>query len=217
MNQKMADNVLTMENVAQHIPSAISALAPVVNHYGYLAVGGLVLLEDFGLPAPGEIVLIAAAVFAGLSHLNIILVILIGFIGAVVGDNIGFAIGHYGGDPLIRRYGKYILLTTERIDKVSDYFTRHGGKIIVIARFVEGLRQANGIIAGLSEMQWKKFLTFNVIGAGIWVVFWSLAGYYGGSHIDSLLRYQLYFAIAVGLAILGFVFYKLILPRLKKK
>jgi membrane protein DedA with SNARE-associated domain len=198
-----------MEPGAQHVPAFIQALAPIVNQYGYLAIGGLVLLEDFGVPAPGETVLIAAALFAGLGHLNIFLVFIVGFAGAVIGDNIGFGIGNYGGKPLIRRYGKYVFLTPERVKKATGFFERHGGKVIIIARFVEGLRQANGIVAGLSAMRWPRFLTFNAIGAALWTVVWSVAGYFGGSHIQLFLRYQLYFAIAVGAAIVGFITYEI--------
>lgn len=194
----------------ENVPQVIQALAPVVNQYGYFAVGGLVLLEDFGIPVPGESVLIAAAVFAGLGHLNILLVVLIGFAGAVLGDNIGFAIGNYLGEPLVERYGKYVFLTPARIKKATDFFDRQGGKVIIIARFVEGLRQANGIIAGLSEMRWPKFLTFNVIGAALWVALWSSVGYFGGSHIQTFLRYQLYFALAVGASVIAFIIYKLV-------
>jgi membrane protein DedA with SNARE-associated domain len=181
----------------QHVPAFISALAPIVNQYGYVGVGGLVTLEDFGVPAPGETVLIAAAFFAGLGHLNIVLVALVGFIGAVVGDNIGFAIGNYGGHPLVERFGKYIFLTPDRVGRAEAFFNRHGGKVVVAARFVEGLRQANGLIAGLSEMKWPKFITFNAIGAALWVGLWSAVGYFGGSHIETFLRYQLYFTLGI--------------------
>lgn len=182
---------------AQHIPAVISALEPIVNKYGYYGVGSLVLLEDFGVPAPGETVLTAAAFFAGLGHLNIFLVALVGFLGAVLGDNIGFAIGQYGGHPLVERFGKYIFLTPERIRTIEQFFNRNGGKVIIVARFVEGLRQANGLIAGISEMRWAKFVTFNAIGAALWVGVWSAVGYYGGDHIDTFLHYQLYFTVAV--------------------
>lgn len=194
----------------QHVPEFINRLAPIVNQYGYLAVGGLITLEDFGVPAPGETVLIAAAFFAGLGHLNILLVALVGFIGAVVGDNIGFAIGNYGGHPLVERFGKYIFLTPERIAKAENFFNRHGGKVIIIARFVEGLRQANGIIAGLSEMKWLRFIMFNAIGAALWVALWSTVGYFGGNHIETFLHYQLYFTLTVLAAILAYFVYRLI-------
>ena len=194
---------------AQHIPAVVQSLEPIISSYGYIAVGGLLLLEDFGVPAPGETVLIAAAFYAGLGQLNIFLVVLIGILGAVIGDNIGFAIGEYGGHPLVQKYGRYIFITPERLKKAEKFFSHHGGKIVIIARFIEGLRQANGIIAGLSDMKWKKFITFNIIGAVLWVGFWSTIGYLGGNHIDAFLRYQLYVTIAVVLALLSFGGYKL--------
>ena len=123
---------------------------------------GLIFLEDFCVPVPGETVLIIAAVYAGTGRLNVWLVALVGFVAAVLGDNVGFGIGHFGGRPLAERYGKYIFLTPERLDKTASFFDRHGGKVIVIARFVEGLRQANGIIAGITGMHWTKFLPFNM-------------------------------------------------------
>lgn len=197
-----------MHQTAQHIPGFIQALAPTINKYGYLGVGGLIALEDFGVPVPGETVLITAAFFAGLGHLSIFAVFLVGFIGAVLGDNIGFAIGEYGGHPLVERYGRYIFLTPMRIKKTEQFFNRNGGKVVVVARFVEGLRQANGIIAGLSAMKWAKFITYNAIGAALWVGFWSTVGYFGGSHIAAFLRYQLYFAIVVLVFILLYIGYR---------
>ncbi|MCL4357872.1 DedA family protein [Patescibacteria group bacterium] len=194
--------------MVQHIPSYIQVVAPVVNQYGYLAVAGLLFLEDFGILVPGETVLIAAAFYAGLGQLNILLIILIGFIAAVAGDNVGFAIGEYGGRPLVERFGRYVLLTKERLDKAEHYFNRHGGKIVAVARFIDGLRQLNGIIAGISEMRWLKFITFNAIGAVVWVTFWSLVGYYGGEHIASFLHVELYITIAVIILVVARLAYK---------
>src|ERR1700755_2187257 len=116
--------------MVEHLPGVLHTLEPTLNHYGYLAVVALVLIEDFGVPVPGETVLILAAVYAGAGRLNVVLVGLLGFLGAVVGDNVGFAIGHFGGRPLIQRYGRYIFLTRDRIDKATDFFARHGGWII---------------------------------------------------------------------------------------
>jgi membrane protein DedA with SNARE-associated domain len=168
------------------LPGVFGHLQPVLDHYGYLAVGGFILLEDFGVPVPGEAILIAAAIYAGSGHLNIALVILIGVLGAIIGDNIGFAIGHFGGRPLVQRFGKYIFLTPERLDKTENYFNRHGGKIIVIARFVEGLRQANGILSGIIGMHWLKFLGFNALGAVLWVCTWATVGYLAGENIETI-------------------------------
>ncbi len=194
---------------AQQLPGVLHSLEPTLNHYGYLAVVGLVLLEDFGVPVPGETVLILAAVYAGTGRLNLVLVALLAFCGAVVGDNIGFAIGHFGGRQLVERYGRYIFLTPERLEKATAFFERHGGKIIVVARFIEGLRQANGIIAGTTGMHWARFLLFNAIGAALWVAVWTSVGYFSGSHINTIyntaIRYDTYLAIVVGVLVLAFI------------
>ncbi len=194
---------------AQHLPGVLHGLEPTLNRFGYLAVVGLVLIEDFGVPVPGETVLILAAVYAATGRLNIVLVALLGFCGAVLGDNIGFAIGHFGGRPLTERYGRYIFLTPERLDKTTRFFNRHGGKIIIVARFIEGLRQANGIIAGTTGMQWVRFLIFNAIGAALWVVVWTSIGYFSGSHIDTIYRYatryDTYVLIALGVLVVAYI------------
>jgi membrane protein DedA with SNARE-associated domain len=195
--------------MAPQLPGVLHTLEPTLNKYGYAAVAGLVLLEDFGVPVPGETVLILAAVYAGTGRLNIVLVVVLAFLAAILGDNIGFAIGHFGGRPLVERFGRFIFLTPERLDKTTDFFERHRGKIVVIARFVEGLRQANGIIAGISGMHWAKFLGFNALGAALWVGVWSALGYFGGSNIDSIYRtatrYDTYLAILVGLVVVAWI------------
>lgn len=194
---------------SQHLPGVLHTLEPTLNQYGYLAVAGLVLIEDFGVPVPGETVLILGAVYAGSGRLNIVLVALLGFLGAVLGDNIGFAVGHFGGRRLVERYGRYVFLTPERLDRATRFFERHGGKIIVVARFIEGLRQANGIIAGTTGMHWARFLLFNAIGAALWVAVWTSIGYFSGSHINTIYndatRYDAYLAIAVGALLLAYI------------
>jgi membrane protein DedA with SNARE-associated domain len=195
--------------VTQHLPGVLHTLEPTLNHYGYLAVVALVLIEDFGVPVPGETVLILAAVYAGAGRLNIVLVALLGFLGALLGDNIGFAIGHFGGRPLAERYGRYIFLTRERLEKATSFFQRHGGKIIIVARFIEGLRQANGIIAGISGLRWTRFLVFNAIGAALWVAVWTSVGYFSGSHIDTIYadatRYDKYLVVALVLVLAAYI------------
>jgi membrane protein DedA with SNARE-associated domain len=165
----------------------------------------LVFIEDFGVPVPGETILILSAVYSATGRLNVFLVALLGFCGAVLGDNLGFAIGHFGGRALVERYGRYIFLTPPRIVRATEFFERHGGKIIVAARFIEGLRQANGIIAGTTGMRWEKFLLFNMLGAALWVAVWVSVGYFSGSHIDTIYndaaRYSTYLAIAAAVFI----------------
>jgi membrane protein DedA with SNARE-associated domain len=172
-----------------NLPGFLNVVAPYLEHYSYWAVLLLVMIEDFGVPVPGETILIAAAIFAGAGRLNVLVVGLVGFIAAVAGDNIGFAIGHFGGRALALRWGKYVFLTEERLAKAEVFFNRHGGKIIVVARFIEGLRQANGIIAGISGMYWLRFVVFNALGAALWVGTWVSLGYLAGNHINTIYHY----------------------------
>ena len=187
------------------LPGFLNSLASPLNHYGLLAVLVLVFLEDFGVPVPGETVLIAAAVYAGAGRLNVVAVGCIGFFAAIFGDNVGYAIGRFGGRALVLRWGKYVFITEERLDRAELFFHRHGGKIIVIARFVEGLRQANGIIAGIAKMHWLRFLAFNALGAALWVGTWVSIGYFAGQHIttiyDYITRYSFYALIALAVAL----------------
>ncbi|MFJ9704590.1 DedA family protein [Streptomyces sp. NPDC101234] len=194
---------------APPLPGPLAHLATLLTHYGYWAVGAVVLLEDFGVPAPGETILIAAGIYAGAGQLNIAAVAAIAFTAAVVGDNIGYLIGHTGGRAFVHRWGRYVFITPERFQKAEEFFTRHGGKIVVVARFVEGLRQVNGIIAGTSGMHWRRFLVFNAIGAALWVGLWASLAYVAGTHIaaiyDEIRRYQLYALIALAALVAALV------------
>jgi membrane protein DedA with SNARE-associated domain len=118
-------------------------------------------------------------------------------------------VGRAGGRPLALRYGRYVFLTPARLDQAEAFFARHGGWIVIIARFVEGLRQANGIIAGISGMHWRKFLIFNALGAALWAGLWTALGDLAGQHIGTIYteitRYSLYALIAAGIVVLALV------------
>jgi len=191
-----------VNGTAPALPGFLNSLAGPLNHYGLWAVLLFVLIEDFGIPVPGETILIAASVYAGAGRINVVAVAAVGFVAAVIGDNIGFALGHFGGRALALRWGRYVFLTEERLDKAASFFDRHGAWIITVARFIEGLRQANGIVAGISGMHWLRFLVFNALGAALWVGTWVSVGYLAGSHIDSIYsyitRYSYYALIALG-------------------
>jgi len=191
------------------LPGFLNSLAPTLDHYGYLAVAGFVFLEDFGVPLPGETILIAAAVYAGAGRLNPVVVGIVAVVAAVLGDNVGFAIGHFAGRAAIVRWGRYVMLTEERLARAEQFFNHHGGKVIVVARFIEGLRQANGIVAGASEMSWLRFLPFNALGAALWVGTWLAVGELAGSHIDAvyrgITRYSLIALAVVAVALLAFL------------
>src|SRR6266567_3820003 len=128
---------------AQPLPGLLAHLAPVLDHYGYLAVGGFITLEDFGVPVPGETILIAAAVYAGAGRLNIAAVGLVAVLAAVAGDNIGYAVGFFGGRALVLWFGRYVGLTSDQLNKTKNFFDRYNNTIITSAQFLERLHQTN--------------------------------------------------------------------------
>ena len=210
------DFMLRLFAQAKPLPGVFHHFEGTLHDWGYLAVAGFLFLEDFGIPLPGETMLIAASLYAGAGHLNVFVVGIVGFLAAVAGDNVGYAIGRFGGRELVERYGKFVLLTGDRIDRAEKFFERHGGKIVTIARFIEGLRQLNGIIAGVVGMHWARFLLFNALGASLWVAFWTSAGYLAGNNIETVSRYFTYFAIAAGAIFVAAVTFHLVRRRRRR-
>src|ERR1700761_8704192 len=171
---------------APALPGLLATFAPYLGRYDVVPVGLLLLLESFGAPVPGEAVLIAASVYAGAGRLNLAVVAVIAVVAAVAGDSIGWLLGCHGGRRLLARFGRYVLLTPSRVARAERFFARHGGKIVPVARFVDGLRQANGIIAGMTRMPFRRFLILNAIGAALWAGVWTAAGGLAGRHPATL-------------------------------
>jgi membrane protein DedA with SNARE-associated domain len=156
--------------------------------FGYWVVFFGVMLENAGLPVPGETIMLAGGFFAARGHFELQYVIIIGLIGAVLGDNAGYWIGRILGRQALERYGRYIFLTAHRLEKVDRFFHRFGGRTIFIARFVTGLRVFAALIAGSTLMPWRGFLLFNIAGAVVWSVTIALIGFLFGEHWEQLMR-----------------------------
>ncbi|MFD8086150.1 DedA family protein [Kitasatospora sp. NPDC059722] len=194
-----------MSTPATPLPGALAGLAPLLDHYGYLAVALLVLLDNCGIPVPGQTILVLACVYAGTGHLDFAAVLVIAFVAATLGNSLGYLIGSTGGRAFVHRWGRYVLLTPARMERADGFFATHGGKVVAVARFVDGLRQTNGIIAGTTEMPWRRFAVFNVIGAALWTAAWGTFGFVAGANIGTVyrtaIRYQLWFAVGLGVLV----------------
>jgi membrane protein DedA with SNARE-associated domain len=179
------------------------SVKPYLNQYGYWAVFAAILLEDFGMPVPGEMMLISGALLASQGHMHILPLLLLAWIGAVTGDNIGYAIGRFGGRLLMLRYGPYLLVSQRRLEYAEAFFRRRGGIVVVAARFFAVLRQLNGIVAGIARMPWWQFLPYNALGAALWVGFWGTLFYQlGGRAIRiGLVFKKLQFFLVAGLVL----------------
>jgi membrane protein DedA with SNARE-associated domain len=157
--------------------------------YGYWAIAVTLLLENAGVPVPGETVLLFASFLAySEQSLRLPYVILIGIIACAVGDNIGYAIGARGGRPLLARYQRFFRIRPEMIAKGERLFGKYGSVTVLFARFVFGLRIIAGPLAGVLRMPWKQFALWNFLGAIIWVTVISCVGYFVGAEWTELLR-----------------------------
>ena len=187
----------------------LQILQPLFDRYGYLAVFTTIFLEDFGVPMPGETTLVVGSLLAAHGGLNIVLFGLVAWAAAVLGDNVGYAIGRYAARTLILSIGRYLFINERRIAAVETVFRRRGPILVVIARFVEILRQMNGIVAGMVRMPWRRFLAFNALGAGLWVAFWATLAYEVGKRSWSsgvlFRRMDLLFACLFVVTIASFV------------
>jgi membrane protein DedA with SNARE-associated domain len=160
--------------------------------YGYWAVFFGVMLENAGLPVPGETILLVGGYFAASrpDQFNIIRVMLTAATGAVIGDNIGFAIGHHFGRGFLLRVGRYFFLTPKRFENIEKYFESHGNKTILVARFITGLRVFAALLAGASrKMPWRVFLAYNVAGAILWAIVITSLGYLFGASLPLLVKW----------------------------
>jgi membrane protein DedA with SNARE-associated domain len=178
-----------------------------LSSYGYLVVFGLVMAESIGVPVPGETALIGAALYAGSTHrLEIWWVIVLAATGAIVGDNIGFSIGRYGGARLLLRYGEKLRLSEARLKIGIWIFRRHGGKVVFWGRFVSILRTYAAFLAGTNRMVWQRFLVFNAAGGIVWATIYGVAYYEFGSALDKVnSKIDIALGVAGALVIVAFV------------
>jgi membrane protein DedA with SNARE-associated domain/membrane-associated phospholipid phosphatase len=186
----------------------IDQILSLIAQYGYLVVFFGVLLESGGVPLPGETILIAAGVTAQQGHLDLGDAIIFGILGAVVGDQIGYWVGREGGRPFALRWGRYVFITPERLARAEQFFARHGGKAVFLARFVAGLRVFGALVAGISRMRWRTFFFYNALGGTLWATAAVMVGYLLGGSLDLIERWAGRASLLLlGLVLLGLAFY----------
>jgi membrane protein DedA with SNARE-associated domain len=167
--------------IAQDLEKTITRVQPVLNRYGYAALFLTIMVEGFGIIAPGQTFLIAAAVTASQGKLSIVWVAICAFLAAVLGNSLGYLLGRWGGRTLLAKFK----VRGDRLARLEGYFRRYGQGVVLIARFFDGLRQLNGIVAGILKMPGGVFTTVNVLGAILWVGVWGLGSYFLGKEINT--------------------------------
>ena len=172
-------------------------------HYGYWAVAGVLLLENAGVPLPGETVLLLASFLAySERELQLPWVVLVGVVATTVGGEFGFALGRHGGRPLIERYRQVFSIRAESVARGEKLFERYGAATVFLARFIFGMRVLASLLAGVLRMPWRRFVLFNFLGATVWVTAVCGVGYLFGRHWGRLVRDLKRFDLAVAIVVL---------------
>jgi membrane protein DedA with SNARE-associated domain len=164
---------------------SLATLQNALNTFGYPAVVIFVMIESSGIPFPGETMLLLAAFYAGATHqLQIPIVIACAALGAIIGDNIGYLIGRTGGRAIVVRFGKYVFIKPEHLDRAELYFANHGDKTVFFGRFIAVLRAWAAFLAGVNHMHWRTFLFYNAAGGILWAATFGTLGYVAGRYLQ---------------------------------
>ena len=187
-------------------------LSELLLRWGYPVIVLAMLLENMGVPVPGETVTLIGGYAAGNGQLNGLLVMAAAAGGAIVGDNIGYWIGRRAGWPLVLRIGRLLRLTPERLEPLRQSFSSQAGRAVLLGRFVAVLRVLAGPLAGAVGMPWPRFLLCNSLGAVLWAATMVSLAWLGGRWLP--MERLLQSVVQVGIAALVLVLITLVVPRL---
>ncbi|MDB5312048.1 MAG: yohD [Gemmataceae bacterium] len=174
------------------MPETLQTFADIYAVHGYWVLFLGVMLENAGIPLPGETALLAAAVLSspeGGGRLHLWTVIAVAATGAVIGDNLGYWVGREWARARIERGKRFLFLTPARVARAERYFAKYGAATVFFGRFVALLRIVAGPAAGVAGMPWWRFFLANAAGALVWATAISLLGYFLGGAWDALHRW----------------------------
>lgn len=162
----------------------LSGLSVLISHYGNTAIFLLMLIESICIPIPSEVIMSFGGFMAAQGTLNFWWVIVIGTVANVLGGLIAYAIGRYGGRPLILRYGRYVLLSPEHLQRAETWFSRFGELTVFFGRMVPAVRTFVSLPAGFASMSVWRFLVFSALGSLPWNFAMTYAGFQLHAHWD---------------------------------
>ena len=164
-----------------------AALIDIPANVGYSFVFALIAVETMGIPVPGETALIAAALLAHDGQMDIVPLVALAATAAILGDNVGFAIGRKGGRRLFEMSGPLHSHRLAALAVGEPFFARHGPKAVFLGRWVAGLRIASAWLAGMNKMPWPRFLFWNALGGICWAASIGLGVYFAGHAFEDVI------------------------------
>jgi membrane protein DedA with SNARE-associated domain len=187
---------------------------------GYIGVFILMILNSTAIPIPSEVTLPFAGFLANQGHLALIFVIITGIFGSLVGYSIGYFLEENLLLSLIKKYGKFVLVTEHDYQKVTGWIKNHGAPVVFIGKMTPGVKSFVAIAAGITEVKFTKFIISNILAALIYVSFVSYVGFYLGSKWDILggyfRKFELVIVVFLILGVLFYVNYKLKIIKFRK-
>lgn len=168
----------------------VSLIITIISVSGYLGITALMLLESACLPIPSEIIMPFSGYLVTTGRFSLLLVIIFGTIGNLVGSIIAYGVGVYGGRPFIEKYGKYILIKREELDKAQRFFDKYGNSSIFFSRLLPIIRTFISLPAGIAKMRFWRFCIYTLIGSLFWSALLAYLGIFLGENWKSI---EIYF------------------------
>lgn len=188
-----------------------------ISHYGYFGIFAVLLLEVVGIPFPAETTLTLSGIEWTNGVFSLVPLLLVAALGNIIGSSIAFVIGRYLGRPVIVRYGKYVGITDERLNKANDTFAKYRTSVVIFSKFIAGIRVLVPYLAGMNRMSFPLFTLYNAISALAWSATFIVLGKYIGivwTRYHHVLQPYLWPAAGV---VVGGVIVLFVWKRLRKK
>lgn len=183
----------------------IEKVVALISLGGYPSLVFLMALESMVIPLPSEAVMPFAGFLISEGKMTFALVAISSTVGSVIGSVISYYMGKYGGNPFLKRFGKYVFLSEEHLVQTEKFFEKHGKKTVFIGRFIPVVRHLISIPAGIARMKISTFIFYTAIGAGLWNMFLAYVGYVLKNNWHTLEQYTKFLDILVVILLLGAV------------
>ncbi|WP_249226819.1 DedA family protein [Alicyclobacillus mengziensis] len=178
-----------------------------IHHYGYVGVFFILFMENLGIPFPAETTLTISGIEWTQGVFKLIPLLLSASLGNILGSTVSYGIGRFLGRPVVVRFGKYVGITHERLDKANGMFTKYQSPVVLFGKFIAGIRVLIPYLAGINKMSFTVFMIYNAVSAVVWAGVFIIVGKYIGiewSRYHQVLHQYMVPAIIVVVVLAGF-------------
>lgn len=188
--------------------TVLGVIGELLHRYGYFAIVAFFVLEGSGIPVPSETMLVTASAFAAHGTLSQRFVLVAATVGGILGGHAGYAIGRFGGLPLVRRFGRLFRLDEDRLARGREFFARRGAGAVFLCKCIAFMRIIVPMIAGVAQMSFGRFTAANAAGAAVSALLYGSLGYFFGRDLAALHQHiavatTFIIAVVIAIAIVG--------------